>query len=250
MNALKMITDSPFLVVNKELARKLGIDAALIFAELASSQKYYVNDGIEEWFFRTGQQLQELTTLSAKVQRKQIDVLKAVGILKTSLKGMPAIIHFKIDNECLLNLLQLCPNSQTSYAQKAQQVFTKTPTSKKERIRNISLLDLPDSISEEFKTAIIRYFDYREEIGKKFKSDKSISTKINEFIQQAEKYSEKAVLESIETAIGNGWQGTFIDKKYLHTSQTSKQYGTASAKISGKESIANFIQNASAFELD
>ena len=252
MNALKMIIDTPFLAINKELAKQIGLDASIIYAELASAQKMFLHDGIEDWFFRTGQQIQESTTLSAKVQRKAFDTLKNAGLLKTQLKGCPATLHFKIDSECVQNLsFKLCPNGTTSYAQKEQQDVPKLPTIKKERKRNIYLFDLPESISEDLKQGIKKWFEYRVEIGKKFKSDKSISTKVDQFIQQAEKYSEKAVLQSIDTCIANGWQGTFISKEYLNQSHTKSQnYGTTNQKSTGKESIANFIKQSATFELD
>lgn len=247
-----MITETSFLSVNKELAKKIGLDAAIIFAELASAQKMFCPDGCQDYFFRTGQQIQESTTLSAKVQRKAIEGLKSSGLIKTQLKGCPAILHFKIDDECLQNLsFQLGTNVQTSYSQKDKQEMTKLPTIKKERKRNISLFELPESISDDLKKGIEKFFEYRVEIGKKFKSEKSISTKVDQFIQQAEKYSEQAVIESIDTCIANQWQGTFIDKKYLNT-QTSKfkYYGTTNQKSTGKESIANFIKQSATFELD
>ena len=253
MNALKMIIDTPFLAINKELAKQIGLDAAIIYAELASAQKMFLHDGIEDWFFRTGQQIQDSTTLSAKVQRKAFDTLKNAGLLKTQLKGCPATLHFKIDAECVQNLsFKLCPNGTTSYAKKEQQDVPKLPTIKKERKRNISLFDLPESISEDLKKGIQKFFEYRVEIGKKFKSDKSISTKVDQFIQQAEKYSEKAVLESIDTCIANGWQGTFISKEYLNQSSHTKSHnnGTTNQKSTGKESIANFIKQSATFELD
>ena len=244
-----MITSSSYLSVNKDLARQVGLDAAVLFAELASAQNLFCPDGCEDYFFRTGQHLQDATTLSPKVQRKAIEELKKAGILKTKLLGMPATLHFKIDAECLSKLLQLCPNGTTRNAQKAQQVVPKMPTIKKEN-KNKSLL--PETISEELKKAIDKFFEYRTEIGKKFKSETSISAKMTQFIQQAEKHSEQAVIESIETAIANGWQGTFIDKKYTQTHTQSKfqNYGTANSKTSGKESIANFIKQSVNFELD
>lgn len=71
-----------------------------------------------------------------------------------------------------------------------------------------------------FPTALMPYaekfFEYRKEIKKPYKSNASIQTKLKQFIQEAEQHGVQAVIESIETAIGQGWIGTFIDKKYTN----------------------------------
>jgi hypothetical protein len=64
-----------------------------------------------------------------------------------------------------------------------------------------------------------KFLEYRKEIKKPYRSDASLKTKLNQFIEQAEKYGVQAVIESIETAVGQGWTGTFIDKKYLNTAK-------------------------------
>jgi hypothetical protein len=59
-----------------------------------------------------------------------------------------------------------------------------------------------------------KFFEYRREIKRPYKTGSSLTAKLNKFIEEAEKYGVQAVIESIETAIGQGWTGTFIDKKY------------------------------------
>jgi hypothetical protein len=75
----------------------------------------------------------------------------------------------------------------------------------------------PQIYPANFSPAIIRavqnFIEYRKEIKKPFKSEKSQQTKVNQWSDQIEAYGEAIVLDSIETAIANGWQGTFIDMK-------------------------------------
>ena len=71
----------------------------------------------------------------------------------------------------------------------------------------------PANFSPAMIRAVQNFIEYRKEIKKPFKSDKSQQTKVNQWSDQIEAYGEPIVLDSIETAIANGWQGTFIDTK-------------------------------------
>jgi hypothetical protein len=69
--------------------------------------------------------------------------------------------------------------------------------------------------------AVQNFIEYRKEIKKPFKSDKSQQTKLNQLSDQIQAYGEEIVLDSIQSAIANGWQGTFIDMKKVE--QRNKQ---------------------------
>lgn len=89
---------------------------------------------------------------------------------------------------------------------------------KKEKSDFIFPKNFSHSIIENFN----RYVKVRKEIKKPFKSDESIKTKINQLSDQIEKYGEEIVLDSIITAIANGWQGTFIDMKKVDENKKLK----------------------------
>jgi hypothetical protein len=88
-----------------------------------------------------------------------------------------------------------------------------------------------------FSPAMIRaaqnFIEYRKEIKKPFKSEKSQQTKVNQWSDQIEAYGEAIVLDSIETAIANGWQGTFIDMKKVE--QQNKQQNNLNNQFRTKE---------------
>jgi hypothetical protein len=79
----------------------------------------------------------------------------------------------------------------------------------------------PANFSPAMIRAVENFIEYRKEIKKPFKSDKSQQTKVNQLSDQIEAYCEEIVLDSIESAIANGWQGTFIDMKKVE--QRNKQ---------------------------
>jgi hypothetical protein len=121
---LKLLASESFLTVNKYVIQRVSLYGAVIYADLASSQLYWNNkEGKEDvWFYRTREVIEEQTSLSPKLQRKAIDQLTELKLIKTELAGLPAKMHYLIDSECETNLLNLL-NSKVipSCAQKSQQ---------------------------------------------------------------------------------------------------------------------------------
>ena len=237
------------MTVNKVLAKKLGLEASVLFADLAGSQLYWDSQNKtdnEGWFFRTQKDIEDQTTLSPKVQTKCIKILIENGLVQTKLKGLPAVTHYLIGELEITNLLNLfSQKGESSLAKREKLVSTKGSTIKNINNKNINneniiiedsfskkepkkVSDKKDNttfifsndITSNLINSITSYFDYRKEIKKPFKSQKAIDAKISQFTQQAKEYGEQAVIQSISNAIANQYQGTFIDKQFLNKSQT------------------------------
>lgn len=108
MSILRLLASDGFLSVNKHLARIVGLDAAVLLAELASAHNYFESreqltaDGM---FFETVEHIQENTTLTQYQQAKAVKVLSNAGILETKKIGIPAKRYFLINEEAVLNIL-------------------------------------------------------------------------------------------------------------------------------------------------
>lgn len=89
----------------------------------------------------------------------------------------------------------------------------------------ISNFIFPKNFSPAIIRSIENFIEYRKEIKKPFKSDKSLQAKVNKWSNEIEAHGEAIVLDSIDEAIANGWQGTFIDMKKvdLKKQQPKKQ---------------------------
>lgn len=106
MGILNLIAGDSYWVTNKELARKVGLDAAVLFTDLCQAQKYWNNRyHRQDYFFKTEKELEKDTTLSPYKQREALKILKSWGLIKTSRRGIPAKKYYLIDRECLDNLL-------------------------------------------------------------------------------------------------------------------------------------------------
>lgn len=94
--------------------------------------------------------------------------------------------------------------------------------SKVKKVEEKSKQIYPSNFSDTFINSFQRFLQFRKEIKKPFKSDESLKTKIKQLSNQIEKFGEAIVLESIETAIANGYLGTFIDMKKVEEKKKEK----------------------------
>ena len=76
------------------------------------------------------------------------------------------------------------------------------------------------------------FIQFRKEMKKPFRSQLSINKKIKQLQAQVEKYGEEVVIESINIAIANGWQGTFPESglKSLNQKTNGKQTNNTNNK--------------------
>lgn len=125
MSILKLLASDGFLSVNKHVARKVGLDAAVLLAELASSYNYFESVEMlteEGMFFETVEKIEENTTLSKYQQSKAIKILEAEGIIYTKRIGIPAKRYFGINEEKILGLVDNKKSKNcTTVGQKTEQ---------------------------------------------------------------------------------------------------------------------------------
>lgn len=108
MGILKLLASDGFLSVNKHIARIVGLDAAVLLAELASTYNYFedreqlTEDGM---FYETVERIEENTTLTKYQQSKAVSALVDRGILETKKIGIPAKRYFRINELAVIALL-------------------------------------------------------------------------------------------------------------------------------------------------
>jgi|TARA_R110000824_G_scaffold272287_2_gene460792 hypothetical protein len=99
---INLLSSSAFYIVNKKLSKILGIEAALLLADLISKNAYFENT---KWFFNTENNILRDTTLSAYKQRLALKVLRDYKIIITKRKGTPAKQYFYINHDILMHLI-------------------------------------------------------------------------------------------------------------------------------------------------
>ena len=125
-----LLSSSAYLVVNKRLARQVGLKAVVLLADLISKENYFIENGTikDGWFFNTSKNIERDTTLTNYQQKKAIKKLEKIGFIETSLKGMPATLHFKILENKISTYLK------TSFKETSKQDLKKLKTNKNKEI--------------------------------------------------------------------------------------------------------------------
>ena len=101
-----LLSSSAFLVLNKELARQVGLKEAVLLADLISKEEYFIANGMSDgWFFNTEANIEKDTTLTAYQQRKCIKELKKHQLIEVKRKGIPAKQYFRINEQLVVQLL-------------------------------------------------------------------------------------------------------------------------------------------------
>jgi len=152
-----LLSSSAFLIVNKKLAKQVGLKSAVLLADLISKEEYFIANGMTDgWFFNTAKNIEKDTCLTSHQQRKAIKNLKDLGILETKVVGIPAKQHFKIIENKLLSYFN------TSCEESAELVVKKTQTynkNKEIRITNNTISNRRDKFVSE-----VLSFDYDKSI--------------------------------------------------------------------------------------
>jgi len=101
-----LLSSTAFIVLNKQLAKKIGLNPAILLSDLISKEEYFISNGMTDgWFFNTESNIEEDTTLNSYMQRKCIRVLKQEGLIEVKRKGIPAKQYFKINEEQVIQIL-------------------------------------------------------------------------------------------------------------------------------------------------
>jgi hypothetical protein len=235
MSILKLIASNGFLTVNKFLAQKIGLNAAVLFADLAGANEYWRNKG-ETMFFRTREEITKETTLGRSQQIKANKVLIEKGLIKTVTKGVPAKLFYIIDNDCLKNLVNLLEDNETASRTKNERLeqrktndinnnkYNNKNTLKKEKEKpkfkkptpagymkryEITLQNYswPPEIETrpELKEAVLYFFEHLDSIKNNFGAVPAVSEQIKSVLSWLKKGSTAAeIIEAIKETIKNG----------------------------------------------
>jgi len=152
-----LLSSTAFLIVNKQLAKQVGLKGAVLLADLISKEEYFIANGMTDgWFFNTAKNIEEDTCLTSHQQRKAIKSLKELGIIETKVVGIPAKQHFKIIENKLLSYFN------TSCEETAKLVVKKTQTINKNNNKNNNNNNISNRRNE-FVFEVLS-FDYDESI--------------------------------------------------------------------------------------
>lgn len=115
IDIISLLSSDGYIVVNKTLMHKLGIECAVLVGELCAEYNYYkLGNKLEDdgSFYSTRTNIEKNTGFNEYKQRKLIKILSEQGILTVTLKGLPAKNYYKINKEVLQNIFFEFENSE------------------------------------------------------------------------------------------------------------------------------------------
>jgi hypothetical protein len=105
-----LLRNDGFIIYNKNLAKNLGVNEAILYSELLSRWNYFKRRGQlteDGFFFNTVKDLEDGTALSDYQQRRALNSLKEKGLIEMEVRGIPAKRYFRIveDSELITSYL-------------------------------------------------------------------------------------------------------------------------------------------------
>jgi len=125
-----LLSSSAFLVVNKSLAKQIGLKETVLLADLISKEEYFIANNYSNyemggWFFNTEANIEADTTLTPFQQRKCLKSLRKYGIIETKRIGIPAKQHFKINEQVVIKFLNNLSLSKCTTINKNKEIRIK-----------------------------------------------------------------------------------------------------------------------------
>lgn len=123
----QLLLSSNYWVLNKTVVRLFGLETAFLLSNFAEAEQMMADK--EGWFYQTSETVEEMTTLTRHKQDQCIKQLEGMNVLFKDVKGMPAKRYFKINYQCLTNLIV---NSQQTGLQNIDKLDCKKSATNKE----------------------------------------------------------------------------------------------------------------------
>ena len=145
---INLLADSGYIVVNKEIIKRLGLHESILLGELCSEYTYWENnDKLENgYFYSTRKNIFENTTLTPYQQRQILEKFEKNGIISVISKGMPLQNWYSINQSKLAEFLRnsnyLVTANEETLQQDKKKLNNKSSNSLTTRNENISQHDV------------------------------------------------------------------------------------------------------------
>ena len=118
---IELLVSSSYFIVNKKLAKKVGLKASVLLADMIGKKIYFENNKMlnNGYFFNTSENIKKDTGLSNYQQKKAIQKLIDIDFLECKLQGVPATLHFR------LNEIKIAKMFESSFQETSKQDFKK-----------------------------------------------------------------------------------------------------------------------------
>ena len=135
-----LLSSTAFIVLNKSLAKQIGLKEAVLLADLISKEEYFIANGMTDgWFFNTEANIEQDTTLTPYQQRKCLRKLKKNNLVQIKRKGIPAKQYFKINEEQVIKFLNNLSLTNFTSINNNKEIIITNKYFKKPKIEEVDL---------------------------------------------------------------------------------------------------------------
>lgn len=219
MRITDLLAGDGYIIINKHLAKDIGLNETILLGELASEYNYWCDRGelIDGWFYSTIENVEEQTTLSGYQQRMALKHLEDIGLVRVERKGTPAKRYLYLDIKALNNKLlkNLTTGSEKNKEQEVEKLYgnnnkekiINNNNNKKERKKSGYDAILADVTDDSLRELYREYIKMRKLI-KAPMTDRALKMLINR-VNDLEPNSINRQKKMIETAIMNNWKSVY-----------------------------------------
>lgn len=174
MNILmNLLSNSGYIIVNKEIIKKLGLHEAIMLGELCSEYTYWekanqLNNG---FFYSTRENIERNTGLTPYQQREPLKKLVNLGIVLEKMIGMPCQKWYSLDLDKLYTILNNDIEFNTSCEETLHQDIKKLNDKTEKNLTSSYKETGNDEYHQDF-------IDLSKENMKKYKNEFSIEKEI------------------------------------------------------------------------
>lgn len=124
---INLLANNGYIIVNKEIIKKIGLHEAIILGELCSEYSYWEkNNKLDNgYFYSTRENIAENTGLTPYQQRVPLAKLERMGIVLVKSKGMPLQKWYSLNINLLFEILKDETHLITSSEETKQQEIKK-----------------------------------------------------------------------------------------------------------------------------
>lgn len=239
MNLINLLANDNYIIVNKTLAKILGVEGALLLGELCSEYCYWEKQGElkDGYFFSTIENVKENTTILEHKQRALLKTMKNIGLVDVILKGLPAKRYIKINEQVLSELLNNSIETigtSSAKTKELEQPISSTNNNKeiiinknnnKERKKETSYDVIINEmvIDNQIKELLYEFIKMRK-MKKKPLTDRALKILINKLFSLSDDLEEQKQI--IEQSLVRSWESFYPVRKENNNDQHERNTST------------------------
>lgn len=214
---LNLLANDNYIIVNKDLIRKIGLNEAILIGELASEYKSWRKKEklVDDMFYSTIENIEENTGLNEYHQRKIINNLIKLDLIECKVKGMPATRYIKLKQENIAKILNLqFFNNLSSSSLKFKELVPENLKGNNNKNNNNKKEIYKENYfnSENLDKAIKEWLEYKKERKDKPYTEIGLKKLLTQIKNNVNEYGEQQVVNLIDECMGNNYQGIIFDK--------------------------------------